>query len=176
MPQEEDPPPEPQERQSKYSEDERFAAGEMRVAFKRLQKLRTWLTFNLWGSVALVVLTAVDSFRTPAVLPGPPVLFLGLSVLNLGLAWWTLRSLDRRPFAMVLVMATLHLFFGVWELVEDGTWIASFVWALILGIIAVDARRIERLAQRYPDLYLSKRLRGKHLTTRGRSRASKRAQ
>ncbi len=65
-------------------------------------------------------------------------------------------------------MASLHLVFAVWEYVEDGTWVASLVWALLLGVIAVDARRIEHLAQRYPDLYLSKRLRGEHLTTRRR--------
>ncbi len=175
MPQQ-DPHPARQDRQSRYTEDKRIAAGEMRVAFRRLQRLRTWLTYNFWGSVLVVVPMTVYTIRAPEILPGPPGLMFGLSILNVGLAWWTLRSLDRRPFAMVMVMATLHLFFGVWEFLEDGTWQASLVWALILVVIGVDALRIERLARRYPDLYLARRLRDEHLTTRKRHRAAKRGQ
>ena len=58
----------------------------------------------------------------------------------------------------------------MWEFAQDGSWQGNLIWGLLLVMVAVDASRIERLARRHPDLYLSKRLRGEHLTTRARQR------
>jgi len=58
----------------------------MRVAFRRLQKLRAWLALNFWASVFLVVLVAIYTIWIPEAMHAPPPLMIALCILNLGLA------------------------------------------------------------------------------------------
>ena len=95
-------------------------------------------------------------------------LFLGMGI-QLALVVVTLlclRQLERNPFPISLAIAllqTLNFTIGILGKAGVAQVIGAGIWALVFWGVTAKCATLSRLAREFPDLYLSKRLRGKHL-------------
>ena len=156
-------------------EDTRLAGAEMRRATKRVARLKSWITYNLVMSVltsiavaAIVMIGDLD--------PGMNLVLILVQSLSLGLAIFSRVFYERRPFPIVVSLAALQTLFAILALVAGERWIPIAAWAAGLWLLSLDAAQVTRLARQYPDLYLSRRMRGEHLTSKDGSPSESRAQ
>lgn len=148
--------------------DEKEAAGEMRRALKKLGTLKLLLTVNL-GFAVLLGIVAIALAFAPQTTIGVKALALGTNAVSIAIAWFAVRQVERNPLPLVLSLAGLQTLTAIWAYLEGGVYLAPAVWAVLLWFLSVDAALVTRLARQYPDLYLSRRMRGEHPGERGRA-------
>ncbi|MFT4540439.1 MAG: hypothetical protein ACI835_002890 [Planctomycetota bacterium] len=162
------------EKAAKRKKAEEVDAGvQMREARKVIVRLQRWLSvvlvFRILGlaSAIFVVFAALSPTGGDM---GLAVLVLGLVGLDLGLLILVRSQLSKRPFPAALTLAsiaTLTLLLNVFTLEAEG-----LALLISLGIVALfpafywyvvlKAAMLTRLAEEFPDLFLSKRMRGEH--------------
>ncbi len=156
-------------------EDRRQAAAEMRRATKRVSRLKLLVTWNLVMSVlatpAVILIVVAGEFSR-----GMAFFLIGLQLVVLTLAILCRVFFDRRPFAIILTLASVQTLSAILALIQGTNWIGSAVWAFLLWGLSTDAAQVARLARQYPDLYLSRRMRGEHLSAKDGGRSESPAQ
>ena len=150
------------------------AAIDMRKSMKRIRRLKSWVGLNLILSVlgtlgVIGMLMAADDLSL-----GQVAFLCVLQFLFLGLSYAAYRFIDRKPFPIIIGLAAIQTLSVIWQYVDESPWIPSLIWAVLLWWLVVDAAYITQLAKDHPDLYLSRRMRGEHIThKRKRTRDSR---
>lgn len=149
-------------------QDEKQASAEMRRAFKKIAHLKLWLTFSFWMSCLGGVFVLQILFLGGDDEQGIKIILAVSQTISIALAYAAVRLVERNPFPVITTLAGLQTLYAVWGFYEEGPFIFSAVWAAVLWVLAVIAAQVTRLAKQYPDLYLSRRMRGEHLTAEGK--------
>jgi len=148
-------------------QDEKQASAEMRRAFKKISYLKMWLTFNFWGSCLLGVGVLLILFLVEFEL-GVKIVMVVAQTISIALAYAAVRLVERNPFPVITALAGLQTLSAVWSFYDEGPFVFGAIWAAFLWMLAGLAAQVTRLAKQYPDLYLSRRMRGEHLTAGGK--------
>lgn len=148
------------------SRSEKKAAGaEMRKAMKRVRRLKTYLWFTFCGNGCVLLLTSLFVLTAEAQeLTGLAYVVVGLYAVLLALNGLALHQLERRPFPAVLGMALLWTLLTSLDLLAGSINLFGIALTVWVWFVLSDVARMTRLAKEHPDLYLSKRLRGEHLS------------
>jgi len=147
----------------------------MRRATKRVSRLKGFVTLNLVMSALMAPVVILIVIASELSL-GMSVFLIGLQLVALALAIFCRVFFDRRPFPIILTLASLQTLSAILAVIQGTNWIGSAVWAFALWGLSADAAQVARLARQYPDLYLSKRMRGEHLSSKGAKRSESAAQ
>ncbi len=169
-----------EEQVTKRKKSESVDAGvQMRSARKSIDGLRGLLRvvlvlriLGVLGAV-LFVFAALSPFSGDM---GLAVLFLALVGLDLGLLILVLNQLTKRPFPAALALAslaTLTLVLNVFTSDAEGgllvvQLVAGAIFPAFFWYVTVKAAKLSRLAEDFPDLFLSRRMRGEHEARRSR--------
>lgn len=142
--------------------EKKLAAAEMRKAMKRVKTLKAFLALHLaFASLALLlVILLVVSAEAPALIAG---IAIGITLLSVIMALVGFKFLLTHPFQVTMSLAVLQsLNFASALAFEDslGSIVSSGAWTLFAWAAAASGAKLARLSQEYPDLYLSKKLRG----------------
>jgi len=153
--------------QQRDSRDRKAAAGEMRRVFAKLSRLKLFLTFNLWfsylGGFGVLVLVLSRELEL-----GTKVLIVTIQAVSIGLAFASVKYIERKPFPLVLSLAGLQTLSAIWSWYDGSHPWGPAIYAIILWLLAADAAQVTRLAKQYPDLYLARKMRGEHLPATAR--------
>lgn len=153
-----------EEAASSRESDQRHAASEMRRAARHLDRLKTVLAVNFWWTFILLALLMPLLLLASDLAVNKKVLAAVLATIWIGVTWAGLKFVDTRPLPVVMTMAGLRTLDAMWSYSEGETWIGSAVWASLYWMLTIDAASLARLAKEFPELYLSRRLRGEHLS------------
>ena len=154
---------------SRKSAERRVAGKQMRRAMGRVRLLRFFLYLAMFGAV-IQLLAAVGAAWTGDLTAGGAALVLALSALLVGLVMLALHHLERNPFPVALTLALLKTLEVALAYLGEGNWVIPCVWAVFFWAATFFAAEVTRLAREHPDLYLSKKLRGRAPSRSGGAR------
>lgn len=158
----------PQKAKDTKKKARQVATKESRLTMRRVERLKTWVTANLviTGLWSVLVFALIYALRSPLL---ETLLGIGIQLVILGLAVLSRVFVQRRPFPVMLILAsfsTLSTLFGllVSLAVPELTIIFSgrAVFTLVTWFLTFEAAQVSRILRQNPDMYLAKKLRGEH--------------